>query len=140
MMAASFLFELVSPEALLLSKPAAMVAIPGGEGDYAVLPDHAPMMTSVRCGVIDVYEADEHTVADRIFVAGGFAEVTGERCTVLAEEAVQLASMDRAQLEEQARNLGEDLGFAATDVAKADIQARMDKVKLKLRFLSGEAA
>jgi F-type H+-transporting ATPase subunit epsilon len=61
------------------------VVVPGGEGDFGVLPRHAPMIATVRPGVIDVHNMG--AVAERIFVAGGFAEVTGERVTVLAEEA-----------------------------------------------------
>ena len=73
-------FELVSPERLVVSMPVDMVVVPGGEGDFGVLPGHAPLIASVRPGVIEIYDGRE--VSDRIFVAGGFAEVTRERCTV----------------------------------------------------------
>lgn len=81
-------FELVSPERLVISEPVEMVVVPGAEGDFGALPHHAPMITSVRPGVIDIYQSG--VVSDRIFVAGGFAEVNETRVTVLAEEAIKL--------------------------------------------------
>ena len=99
-MADFFSFELVSPERLLLSKDASMVVIPGAEGDFGVLVGHTPLISALRPGVIDVYVGD--TVDERIFVAGGFAEVTGARCTVLAEEAVPIDEIN--QMTAQARS------------------------------------
>jgi len=125
-------FELVSPEKLVLAKDAALVTVPGGEGDYGVLAGHAPMITTVRPGVIEVYEQEESPPVERFFVAGGFAEVTGERCTVLAEEAVPVAELDRAQLEQQASNLAEDINLAKTDAERAGIEMQLALVKAKL--------
>ena len=90
-------FELVSPERLLVSRGVDMVVVPGEEGDFGVLPGHALFLSGVRPGIIEIYDGD--TVSDRIFVAGGFAEVTGERCTVLAEEALSLSEVDRTAVE-----------------------------------------
>lgn len=95
-MAEQIAFELVSPVKKLLGKPVAMVSMPGAEGDFAVLPGHAPLIATLRSGVIEAYEADR--VSDRIFVAGGFVEVSAERCTVLAQEALPVADLDRAAL------------------------------------------
>jgi len=81
-----FLFELVSPEKLLLSENTEMVVVPGAEGDFGVLVGHAPLISSLRSGVIDTYAGNK--IDKRIFVASGFAEVTGESCTILAEEAI----------------------------------------------------
>ena len=92
-------FELVSPAKLLVSEPVEMVVVPGTEGDFGVLPGHAPLISLVRPGVIDIHA--DGTVQTRIFVAGGFAEVTQERCTVLAEEAVPVEDIDIAQAEER---------------------------------------
>jgi F-type H+-transporting ATPase subunit epsilon len=102
-MADKLQFELVSPEKLLLSEQVGMVVVPGTEGNFGVLPGHALLISTVRPGVIDVYE--DKTVTERIFVAGGFAEVTSERCTVLADEAVPVASLDRGAIEAQAKLL-----------------------------------
>ena len=84
--------EIVSPEKSLLSRPVDMVVIPGTEGDIGVLPGHSKLITSLRGGLVDLYENDR--ITDRFFVSGGFAEVTEERCTVLADEIITLADLD----------------------------------------------
>jgi F-type H+-transporting ATPase subunit epsilon len=96
-------FELVSPEKLLLSEAVEMVVVPGSEGNFGVLAGHSLLISTVRPGIIDVYEGGE--ISERIFVSGGFAEVTAERCTVLADEAVPLASLDAAAIEADQRAL-----------------------------------
>lgn len=90
-------FELVAPTRLLVSEPVEMVVVPGEEGDFGALPGHAPLISQVRPGVIGIYGEGE--VRRRIFVAGGFAEVTPERCTVLAEEAIPVEDIDAASAE-----------------------------------------
>lgn len=119
-------FELVSPERLLLSEQVDMVVVPGAEGDFGVLPRHSPLISTLRPGVIRVFEGRE--VKQRIFVAGGFAEVTPERCTVLAEEAVPVGDIDAAKVDQELKNLGEDLADAKTDDEKAAV-ARQIKVR-----------
>ncbi len=123
-------FELVSPEKLLTSQPVDMVVVPGSEGDFGVLAGHSPMISTVRPGVIDIYEADR--VVDRVFVAGGFAEVTETRCTVLAEEAIAVAEIDRGKVEQQIRDLGEDLEDAKSDDEKARVEAKIAVARAKL--------
>src|SRR5690349_4518699 len=102
-MAEKVQFELVSPEKLLLSEAVDMVVVPGSEGNFGVLAGHSLLISTVRPGVIDVYEGNE--VSERIFVSGGFAEVTAERCTVLADEAMPLSSLDPAAIEASQRAL-----------------------------------
>jgi F-type H+-transporting ATPase subunit epsilon len=126
-------FELVSPERLLLSEQVDMVVVPGAEGDFGVLPRHAPLISTLRPGVIRVFEGRE--VKQRIFVAGGFAEVTPERCTVLAEEAVPVGDIDAAAVDQELKNLGEDLADAKTDDEKAAI-ARRIKVREAMKAAS----
>ncbi len=123
-------FELVSPERLVVSMPVDMVVVPGGEGDFGVLPGHAPLIASVRPGVIEIYEGRQ--ISDRIFVAGGFAEVTSERCTVLAEAAVRVADIDVGRTETDLRNAETDLAEASDDGARADAERRVDVAKNKL--------
>ena len=106
-------FELVSPERLLVSQGVDMVVVPGEEGDFGVLPGHALFLSGVRPGVIEIYDGDK--VSDRIFVAGGFAEVTGERCTVLAEEAVNLAEVERTTVEARIRDNEQAISIASPD-------------------------
>lgn len=92
----SLTFELVSPERLLLSQAVEMVVVPGSEGQFGVLLGHAPVIAALKPGVIDVHDGGR--VSRRIFVGGGFAEVTPDRCVVLAEVAVPMEDMDRAQV------------------------------------------
>lgn len=87
-------FELVSPEKLLKSESVEMVVVPGAEGDLGVLPGHSPLIATVRPGVIDIHEGG--SVKESIFVAGGFCEVSPDRCTVLAEEATPVSAIDKA--------------------------------------------
>jgi F-type H+-transporting ATPase subunit epsilon len=123
-------FELVAPERLLVSRPVEMVVVPGVEGDFGVLPGHAPLISEVRPGVIAVFE--EGKVEERIFVAGGFAEVTAERCTVLAEQALPIAEIDRSTAESELKDAREDLVDAKTDhdrqVAEAEIAVAEAKI------------
>ncbi|MFN4088589.1 MAG: F0F1 ATP synthase subunit epsilon [Alphaproteobacteria bacterium] len=124
-------FELVSPERLLVSQPVDMVVVPGGDGDFGVLPGHAPLISTVRPGVIEIYEGS--AVRDRIFVAGGFAEVTAERCTVLAELAMPVAEIDAAQTERQLREARDEASQARTDEERgaAERRARLAEAKLE---------
>ncbi|MEC9208769.1 MAG: F0F1 ATP synthase subunit epsilon [Pseudomonadota bacterium] len=115
-MAEEFSFELVSPEKLLLAEEVDMVIVPGAEGDFGVLIGHAPLISSLRPGVIDTYNGGK--VADRIFVAGGFAEVTGERCTVLAEEAIPVKDIDSATAEERLKVAKEAISGADNDTLR----------------------
>lgn len=89
--------EIVSPEKLLLSRPVDMVVIPAWEGEMGVLPGHAPAIVMLRGGVIALYQGDQ--ITDRLYVSGGFAEVTPERCTVLANEVRPVAELTRAEAE-----------------------------------------
>lgn len=123
-------FELVSPERLLVSQPVDMVVVPGGEGDFGVLPGHAPLISTVRPGVIEIYEGS--AVSDRIFVAGGFAEVTQERCTVLAEQAMRVADIDAGRVEQQLREAHQDISDATTEGARAEAERRARLAEAKL--------
>ena len=116
-MADTLQFELVSPERLLLSEAVSMVVVPGTEGNFGVLPGHALLISTVRPGIIDVY--DEGQVSERIFVSGGFAEVTPERCTVLADEAMPLSSLDRGAIEGELRTLESTVAGYKDQAARA---------------------
>lgn len=123
-------FELVSPEKLLFSEPVEMVVVPGEEGDFGVLPRHTPMISTVRPGVIRIYESGQ--VSQQIFVAGGFAEVTSARCTVLADEALGLDEIDRAKVEQDLKNAQEDLEDAKSDSDRASAERRIVVCQAKL--------
>jgi len=132
-MAEQVQFELVSPERLLVSRPVEMVVVPGVEGDFGVLPGHAPLISEVRPGVIAVFDGGK--VDERIFVAGGFAEVTGERCTVLAEEALPINEIDRALAESNLKDAREDLDDAKTDHDRAVAEAAVAIAEAKIAAL-----
>lgn len=116
-MAEKIQFELVSPAKLLVSSAVDMVVVPGTEGDFGALPRHSPLIATVRPGVIDVHDAGK--ISNRIFVAGGFAEVNEESVTVLAEEAIPVADLTAA--------LAEDRMVAAKD-ALEDARTEAEKV------------
>jgi len=139
-MADKVAFELVSPEKLLVSQPVEMVVVPGHDGQFGVLPEHAPMIVTVRPGVIDIYADDQTTVTRRIFVSGGFCEVTATRCTVLAEEASDLEKLDRAAVEGQIKTLTEDLELAKTDFERRQVETKLTVARAKLEATGGGPA
>ena len=123
-------FELVSPQRLLMSEPVEMVVVPGAEGDFGVLPGHSLLIATVRPGVIDIHEGGQ--VKESIFVAGGFAAVSPERCTVLAEEAVPVADIDRGEAEQR-------LEDAKTALAKAEEDPENDTAAAEKELKTAEA-
>lgn len=119
--------EIVSPDRLLLSRPVDMVVIPAAEGELGVLVQHAPMIVLLRGGTIRLYEAGQ--VTERLFVSGGFAEITPSRVTVLADEVIAPAALSRAEGERrlvaaQAQYDGADkMDITAIDAAMARLQS-----------------
>lgn len=120
-------FELVSPERLLMSAKVDMVVVPGTEGAFGVLAGHAPLVSSIRPGIVDVYDEKDIT---RIFVRGGFAEVTSAGLTVLTEEAIDLATLDRAALDARISNAQEDVADAKDAAGRISAQAALDSALL----------
>jgi F-type H+-transporting ATPase subunit epsilon len=116
-------FELVSPEKLLISRDVDMVVVPGEEGDFSVLPGHAPVMSSLRDWVLEIHDGGE--VSERLFLSRGFAEVTPERCTVLAEEALPLSDIDRAGAEARVARAEQALEDAGDDEARAEAETEL---------------
>lgn len=133
-MAETIQFELVSPEEKLVSEPVHMALIPGEEGQFGVLAGHSSLVASLQPGVVELIK-EEGGGKRKIFIAGGFADVTGAQCTVLAEEAINVDALDKAALEQQIANLNEDLEMAKEDIDKARIQKRLDLVEAKLAAL-----
>lgn len=117
---ATLQLELVSPEKLLLSRPVEMATIPAAEGEMGVLPGHAPMIVALRGGVISVREGGQ--VTERLFVGGGFAEITAERVTILADDATPVADLNRAEAERRITEAESGL-TAATGEAPERVEA-----------------
>jgi F-type H+-transporting ATPase subunit epsilon len=130
-------FELVAPERLILSEAVEMVVVPGTEGNFGVLPGHAPLISTIRPGTIDVYEG--RAIKQRIFVVGGIAEVVPERCTVLADEAIAPEALDRGQTEAHLQEIIGNLPSLREQVARA---AGTDRERLlaELRRLERDEA
>ncbi len=123
---APFPFELVSPDKVLFSGPARAVVVPGHEGDFQVLADHAPTMTAVRPGVVGIEGANGQHL--RVFVRGGFADVNPLGLTILAETAIPFEDLNAAHLDQEIRNAEEDLADA-TDDQKQAAQERLDRLR-----------
>jgi len=125
-MADPFQFELVSPERLLMSEPVDQVVVPGSEGYFTVLKDHAPYMSTLKPGVVDVLRGNE---TERIFVRGGFADVSVAGLTILAEQAIPLAEVDPADLAQDVQNAQEDVNDAKDAETKATAELRLHQLR-----------
>ena len=123
---AVFPFELVSPDKVLFSGPAQAVVIPGHEGDFQVLSDHAPTMSAIRPGVVGVDDANgKH---HRVFVRGGFADVNPLGLTFLAETAIPFEDLNAAHLDQEIKNAEEDV-VDATEDQKQAAQEKLDRLR-----------
>ena len=123
-MAGTFKFELVTPERMALSEDVGQVVVPGVEGDFTVLPGHAPVISALRPGIIDVTLPDARKT--RIFVKGGFAEVDGDRLTVLAERALDVEAMNMAGELEVAEA---ELASAADDASRLAAASAVERLR-----------
>ena len=120
-------FDLVSPEQMLLSEDVTMVTLPGTEGCFGVLAGHAPVISTLRPGVIEVKDGESGDM--RIFVRGGFAEVDPTKVVVLAEEAIPLSDFDVEALDSRIRDTEEDLTAAKTDSERARVAETLDYLR-----------
>ena len=130
--------EIVSPEKLLVSQSVDMVVIPGSEGDLGVLPDHSPMITLLRGGEVILYEGERVTA--RYFVTGGFAEVTGERVTVLADTAELSSALNHADGERQLQEANKALSEAEKAGQTDRLVALMENVQVAQAVVDVTAA
>lgn len=133
-MADPFKFELVSPERLLMSAQVEQVVVPGSEGYFTVLKGHAPYMSTMRPGVVDVTREGQN---DRIFVRGGFADMSSDSLTILAEQATPLAEVDPEWLAEEVRNAEEDVADAKDGAARDIAELRLVQLKEVQTALGG---
>jgi F-type H+-transporting ATPase subunit epsilon len=126
-MADKILFDLVSPERLLLSKAVDMVTVPGTEGYMGVMAGHASLVSTLRAGMIDMLDNGQDT---RFFIRGGFAEINATKITVLAEEAIPMSELDLAKLDQRVVDAQEDEIAAKTDADRARAAQLVDDLKL----------
>ena len=126
-MAEKIHFDLVSPERLLLSEDVDMVTLPGTEGYLGVLAGHAPLITGLRPGVIDVKGGETPDL--KLFVRGGFAEIDAKKVVVLAEEAIPMGDFDIAALDQRIQDTEEDLVAAKTDAERSRVSEQLDHLR-----------
>jgi F-type H+-transporting ATPase subunit epsilon len=126
-MAEAFNFELVAPERLLLSEQVTSVVVPGMDGQFTVLSKHAPLMTTLKAGVVDVALASGGT--KHIFVRGGFADVSEKGFTILAEQAMPLDELKSDVLAAQIKDAEEDVADASGEAGKHAAQAKLDQLR-----------
>lgn len=118
-----FNFELVSPDKKLISETAWQVTLPGQEGDVGVRAGHMALVVAMRPGVVEVIR-EENGAVEKLFVAGGFADIAQHHCTILAEQAIPVANLNTEKLEQELSNLNDDLKIADSDLQKTRLQNR----------------
>lgn len=129
-------FELVSPEEKLVSEPVKLAVLPGTEGEFGVGGDHTSLVASLKAGVVTLHGESANDTR-RIFIAGGFADVTGAQCVVLAEEAVNVDDLDGAALESELERLNADLDITnAGAIEKARLEKKISLIEAKLQALA----
>jgi F-type H+-transporting ATPase subunit epsilon len=132
--------EIVSPEKLVLSRPVDMVVLPAAEGEIGVQAQHSPMIVLLQGGTIRLYEGAQ--VTERLFVSGGFAEITPSRVTVLADEATPVGQVSRAEGERRLAAAQADYDRAAkTDVPALDAaMVRLQSARAMIATAQGGAS
>jgi F-type H+-transporting ATPase subunit epsilon len=126
-MADTFKFELVTPERMLMSQDVARAVIPGLEGQFTVLPHHAPLISALRPGVVEIALSDNRTT--RIYVKGGFAEVDATTTTVLAERAWDLEGADQSMIAGELAAAEAELTAASTDTGRLLAVSAVEQLK-----------
>ncbi len=134
-MADELQFDLVSPERLLMSETVDSVTVPGADGYFTVLVNHAPFMTTLKPGVVEIQAGGGE--ATRIYVRGGFADVSSDGLTLLAEEAIALADVDADDLAQTIQNVREDIADASDPDRKAKAESRLNDLLDVQKALAG---
>jgi F-type H+-transporting ATPase subunit epsilon len=122
----SFTFELVAPERVLYSGSVTQVVLPGTEGEMTILAGHSLTMTTLRPGIVTV---SEEKGSKRLFVRGGFADVTPAGLTILAEQAIPLEELNADRIAQEMKNAEEDLADAKTDETRRVAMEKLDQLK-----------
>jgi len=128
--------ELVSPESKLVSEPMHRIEIPGDDGAFGVMAGHCSILSSLRAGVVRLHKGEDDEDVRQIFIVGGFADVTAQSCTILAEDAIDVKDLNKESLEQYLTDLNEDLGMAAEDQDKRKVEAKIFLTKAKLNAVA----
>lgn len=131
-----FHLDLVCPQFQLAFDEVSLAVIPGAEGDFGVMPRHAPMVSMLRAGVVEVHAAGRQP--QRIFVRDGFAEVLAGDVTLLAEDIVELDGLDAAELAQEVQNAREDVADAKDDETRQQAQAALQRLEQLARAAAGQ--
>ncbi len=123
-MAEALKLELVSPEKELASRLVKQVVVPGTEGEFVAMPGHAPLLSTIKPGVLVISEISGQET--RYFVRGGYAEMANDQLIVLAERAIPLKQLDASEIEKEIRWAEEDLEDARDDEERRKLQERLD--------------
>ena len=123
---ATFHFELVSPERLVFSGDVNQVDVPGAEGEFGVFAGHAPYVATLKPGLLTIYGGGE---PQRVVVRGGLAEVGPTGLTVLAEQAVPVAELDRDTIAQSIKDTEEDITDAENDIARDKARTRLEQLQ-----------
>ena len=134
---ATFHFDLVSPEKLLFSGEVSQVDVPGAEGDFGVLAGHAPLVATIRPGIMTIFEGSR-TI--RAVVSGGFAEVSEKGLTVLADMAVPVEDFDSAKLAAAIKDAEEDVADATDPAQRDKLQRKLDQFRALQAAVAGGAS
>jgi len=127
--------EIVSPERLLKDAEVAMVVVPGTDGDFGAMPAHAPMMSTIRPGIIEIYET-ESGEPEKLFVKSGLAQISDTGLTILAEEMIDLDSVDAAELAAGMSEAQDALSAASNDMARAQAEAELEWRRVLSEYVS----
>ena len=130
---ASLHFEFVSPESVLFSGDVDQVDLPGSEGDMGILPGHAPLVTTLRPGIVTIFRGGQR---EPVVVIGGFAEVSPTGLTVLADKAVARADFDIALLAAEIRDAEEDVADSKDDAQRDKLARHLEQLKALQAALS----
>ena len=139
-MADTLQLDLVSPAKLLMSESVGMVVVPGIEGYFGVLPDHMPLLSTLRPGVVSVHDGVTDAPAKQFFVDGGFAEVNPEGCTLLVDEAIAVDEITADNIAERRSAAEERVQAANSDADRAAAEKALFIVDEMARAMAEAAA
>jgi F-type H+-transporting ATPase subunit epsilon len=134
---ATFHFDLVSPENLLFSGDVEQVDVPGSEGDFGVLAGHAPLVATLRPGILTIFVNGQR---QRIAVFGGFAEVSPSGLTVLADSATAVEDIDAAVFAGEIKDTEEDIADATDEAVRDKARRRLEQLRAVQAAISGSGA
>lgn len=132
-------FELVSPEEKLIEQPFFMVAMPGDEGEFGVGLNHASLVASLKAGTVKLYENSLKDTPRRVFISGGFVDVAGDTCSLLAEEAIDFENLPALEdMKKELAQLQDDETLAEGEADKALMEARIVNLQAKIQAVSSK--